>query len=547
MRISRLKVENFRAIVNTELSLDKLTALIGVNGAGKTSFLLALERFFSDKSGRIKKEDFNDVGESIIITIKFEGVGEQEECVMSCRWECKTTIDEDTGEPKTTVPAPKYKCTSNPKIDCKAFLEKYVNVIYVPAEHETDDDGEDKKNSPLEKIIDKTVRSIVKNDREEKEERTLYQQQFKTDLSHVETLLNNKLCGKDGIGYAPNSEVKLKFKDPDVTLETDLKIYDSVNKHDIEHRNVGHGTKRAFYMAALEVRADILIESEGKEKDKKNEEKEKKDKNALTLIIIDEPELHQHPQRQKLLLQALQNLSDTPGTPHQVVYTTHSSLLVTLKTPMAIRKVIKYDKGVKVREGANLKKASIRGRILKAMEEAIFANGIILVEGYTDEVTINTIFRKIKYNKKSIMDALVKKEVTVVACEGKGSIKHFYHVFESLNIKQFVLWDGDLNKKDEKLEESMKRNEWIVDRIGREQEFLEKLTSSEDDYVEGPNCVCFGTTGTAYWAKYFGVKNEKLKEIIPEGEDIEKKFDSAKFNESEFYKTAIRIHDYFAS
>ena len=54
MRVSRLKVENFRAIASTKLNLDKLTALIGANGAGKTTFLLALERFFSDKSGRMK-------------------------------------------------------------------------------------------------------------------------------------------------------------------------------------------------------------------------------------------------------------------------------------------------------------------------------------------------------------------------------------------------------------------------------------------------------------------------------------------------------------
>ena len=480
---------------------------------------------FCTIQGRMKPEEFNNMEKSIIITVTFDGVGKQGKCEMCCEWRCKKTPTENA-EDKITVTPANYTWKGDIKTDCKVFLKKYVNVIYVPAEHETDDDGEDKKSSPLEKIIDDTIRRAARKDEEEKERRKGFQAEFNDQLSEVEGLLNDKLRGKDGSGYAPTAKVNLGFKDPDVTLETELTIEDGGNMRNIDHKYMGHGTKRGFYMAALEVKAEISKRIE-------------KDREALTLVIIDEPELHQHPQRQKLLLQALQTLSKK----HQVVYTTHSSLMITLKTPMGIRKVVKDGNRVKVRKGAKLSKASIRGRILKAMEEAIFASGIIVVEGYTDEVIFNTIFRKIKYNKKSIMGALVKKEVTVVACEGKGSIKHFYHVFESLGIKQFVVWDGDLNNEGT---EARERNKVIVGKIGMKQEFLEELESKKDTYVEGPSCVCFGLDGTTYWAEYFGNLKD-LKGVIKRGERIDSKFNITKFKNSDFYETVQNIRKYFDS
>ncbi len=562
MRVSRLKVENFRAIVDTELSLDKLTALIGVNGAGKTSFLLALERFFSDKSGRIKKEDFNDVGESIIITVKFEGVGEEDKCEIRCEWKCETEDAENAGDGKITVTTPQYmwknkvsgEWEGNTNAKCKAFLKKYVNVIYVPAEHETDDDGEDKKNTLLEKIIDGTVRNIASGEEEEKERRITFQEQFNDKLERVERSLNRKLCGGGGIGSAPNSKVMLRFKDPDLTLETDLKIIDKVNNRNIEHKYVGQGTKRAFYMAALEVRADILM-IETKEGDAK---KIVKDKNALTLVIIDEPELHQHPQRQRLLLLALQKLSNAS---HQVVYTTHSSLMVTLKTPMEIRKVVRDSKGVHVHTGDTLKDLPVRGRMIKAMEEAIFASGAIVVEGHTDETIINTILRETNHDGQPIMDTLIKEEAAVVACGGKESMQNFCDVFKSLEIKQFVIWDGDLEKKDGKVKDPKEeaknnreraknaraQNKKIADKIDMKQESLEELETKKDEYVEALGGLCFGIDGPTYLEKHFDVPKGDLERIVKKGEDIGPKFISTGFEDTEFYKSIIRIHDYFAS
>lgn len=46
LRISKVKIENFRCLENVELAVDDLTVLIGANGTGKSSVLRALRWFF---------------------------------------------------------------------------------------------------------------------------------------------------------------------------------------------------------------------------------------------------------------------------------------------------------------------------------------------------------------------------------------------------------------------------------------------------------------------------------------------------------------------
>ncbi len=74
MRIKSIRVENFRSVRSATLKLDDLTALVGANGAGKSTFLHALLVF----QGRLKPdvEDFynRDTDESIAITVTFTGL-----------------------------------------------------------------------------------------------------------------------------------------------------------------------------------------------------------------------------------------------------------------------------------------------------------------------------------------------------------------------------------------------------------------------------------------------------------------------------------------
>ena len=72
MIIKSVEVKNFRSIRETCLDCDNLTAIIGRNGAGKSSFLEAIDTFY-DIAAPITEEDFfdRDMGSTIEIRVTY--------------------------------------------------------------------------------------------------------------------------------------------------------------------------------------------------------------------------------------------------------------------------------------------------------------------------------------------------------------------------------------------------------------------------------------------------------------------------------------------
>jgi putative ATP-dependent endonuclease of OLD family len=61
MRVGQIRIENYRSHLSTDISFDKYTALIGANGAGKSSVFYALQWFFD--GGPIALADVNSQAE----------------------------------------------------------------------------------------------------------------------------------------------------------------------------------------------------------------------------------------------------------------------------------------------------------------------------------------------------------------------------------------------------------------------------------------------------------------------------------------------------
>ena len=62
MKISKLKLKNFRSYRSVEMSFENLTAIIGRNDIGKSTILEALDIFFNEGKGVVKidSSDFNN-------------------------------------------------------------------------------------------------------------------------------------------------------------------------------------------------------------------------------------------------------------------------------------------------------------------------------------------------------------------------------------------------------------------------------------------------------------------------------------------------------
>ena len=64
MKLSKVRISNFQCFGQNQTEIDfenQLTALIGLNGSGKTSTLQALSRMFgvSESARKIKVDDFH--------------------------------------------------------------------------------------------------------------------------------------------------------------------------------------------------------------------------------------------------------------------------------------------------------------------------------------------------------------------------------------------------------------------------------------------------------------------------------------------------------
>lgn len=84
MKIEKIRIQNLRTFEDEEILLDDYTALVGANGAGKSTVLCALNIFFRETENattnmsELDAEDFHlrDVGRPIVITVTFSGLDE---------------------------------------------------------------------------------------------------------------------------------------------------------------------------------------------------------------------------------------------------------------------------------------------------------------------------------------------------------------------------------------------------------------------------------------------------------------------------------------
>jgi putative ATP-dependent endonuclease of OLD family len=77
--IKSVHVENFRCIRSESLSCERLTVLVGANGAGKSSFLRALDVFYT-ANAKYTEQDFyaGNTDQPIIIRVTFTSVTNEE-------------------------------------------------------------------------------------------------------------------------------------------------------------------------------------------------------------------------------------------------------------------------------------------------------------------------------------------------------------------------------------------------------------------------------------------------------------------------------------
>jgi putative ATP-dependent endonuclease of the OLD family len=508
------------------LNCEKLTALVGANGSGKSTFLKALHLFYETNPKLDSRDWYNgDQIENIEIAVTFTDLGPAEKKRFSSYLDGNEltvervfTFSENKVQHKyygSRLGIQEFKAvrsTSNASETKKAYqalvqsgkypglpsygnkeeavealreweqshpvqcargrddgqffgftevaqgyLADYTRLIYVPAVRDAGSDADEGKDSPVKEIIDLVVRNSLAAHRSilalKEETKKKYDEivdpQNLTGLLKLQDELNQTLGSyvvdaRVELDWLPSGDVRLELPKTEVSLSED--------GYPCTVSRSGHGLQRAFILTMLQhlaVAKQISEPAENGDTKSTTEGQTTADtpREVSDLILcIEEPEVYQHPNRQRHFASLLLNLAN--GTiagvarKTQVIYSTHSPMFVGLDRFNQVRLFRKYVDAAEKPKCAKLFEATMngiaaelwvtcgsRGQKFTAetllprlqpimtpwMNEGFFADVVVLVEGEDDLAAILGVARF----KCVSLEAL---GISVIPCMGKANL-----------------------------------------------------------------------------------------------------------------------------
>lgn len=546
MIIESVHVKGFRSVLDENLFCDNLTALVGANGTGKSTFLKALDLFYSP-SPKLDSEDFynGDTTIEIAVGITYKDLSAEAKALFSTYLQGdKLTVErvfewdgskaswkyhgaalqciafqsireaiqvKDRGKSAKTAyelvrtnPAysnlPGWSTLQSVENDLKqwenanptlcirqrddgqffgfkevaqGYLGRFTRFLFIPAVRDATDDTLEGRGSVLTSLMDLVVRSIIANKQEliklKEETQKKYQEILDpsklTELTGLQDQLTNTLKV-----FVPDATVQLKWLPlNDVTIplpEADVKLNEDGYSSAVSR--TGHGLQRAFILTMLQ----HLALAQGAALSTQQSVPTVGAQTPLTplpnlVLAIEEPELYQHPNRQRHFSKLLQLLATgrTPGVADktQIIYATHSPLFVGIDRIEQLRLLFKHPNGANKPKITRIVSTSLQkvaeeiwrsdgqptnkytGATLLPrlqtimtpwMSEGFFAKVAVLVEGEDDRAAILGAA-----NTKSV--DLESKGVSIIPCGGKTSIDRPAAIFRQLGITVYTIWDSD--------------------------------------------------------------------------------------------------------
>lgn len=356
----------------------------------------------------------------------------------------------------------------------QGYLGRFTRLLYIPAVREASNDALESRGSVLSALMDLVVRSSLTN-------KSAYQRlQERSQLLYERMMDPTKLSELGDLGqqlsdtlrlYVPDSAVSLSWR-PLGKIElpvptADIKLVEGDYRTSVER--TGHGLQRAFIMTMLQQLArarTTIMDADAAEA------------NGATIpnlvLAIEEPELYQHPSRQRHLAKTLVNLATgaIPGVAQstQVVCATHSPLFLSIERIDELRLLRRVAPAPALPKATHVISTSLEAlaetiwradgqpkppysaaTLLPRMKpimtpwinEGFFAEVVVLVEGEDDRAALLGVAQAMGVD-------LDGNGFAVLPCGGKTCLDRPYAVFSLLGIPTFVMWDGDMGDKEAK-------------------------------------------------------------------------------------------------
>ncbi len=508
MYISELKLWNFRKYGKGVLKLEEphlivpfnsgTNVLIGENDSGKTAIIDAIKLVLKTHAYewiRVVKEDFYENSNQLRIEIIFKDLkgDEAKNFIEWLGW-----YKDEKGISRPTLRLIFQVEQKNNRIfpyEVKAGMDdaghplnaearEYLKSTYLKALRDADSELIAKKNSRLSQILQ--GHELFKKENGEKHK---FEEWFSETNENIKKWFNDSSKGsktksnKEQIKDVVDKFLKAFIND-DVGSYLELSppeikaILEKISLGIEGAQNLGLGTMNRLYMAT-----ELLHL--------------KKDWNGLKLGLIEELEAHLHPQAQMKIIEALQKETDV-----QFILTTHSPNLAS-KVDINNLIICNGNDVYPLRsEKTKLDEKDYKylKRFLDVTKSNLFfAKGVIIVEGWSEEILIPAIANKLGYD-------LTKHEVSIVNV-GSTAYLHFAKIFlrndgKDLNIPVSIVTDLDIRPKDDgTFEEAEQKNK------------ERKIYNSIGDLSKSNVIIKIAKEWTLEWCLY---KSESVSELFKE-------------------------------
>lgn len=552
MQLERARIKNFRSLRDVEVEFGAHTALIGGNGAGKSSILKAIEMFYST-SKTCSADDFfgRDQSQPIEIELTFHQLSDQEVTAFEDRVRDGKLVvtrifdqSSSSGRYHGVVPQVadfltiRAHATATPKraaynelrennpayaglpnagsqaaVDqalleweanhpeqlvllpddgqffgfqnnSRGKLQRHTSFVFVPAVREASADAADGKASVIGKLLELLVRSQILQRPDVQAFKATMTEAYQALVSADNMPELGALAGTltaDLRGLYQDAEVSLNWREIG-EMPVPLPMADVILKDDgfggpVDRQ--GHGLQRAFIFTLLQHLARTTVpDSDDLQPDVNAGEVAPAaapvPAQAPTLILaIEEPELYQHPTKQRHFADVLRGLSSStlPGAQGhtQIIFGSHSPMFISMgkadeirltrRAPCedsefkqcALQALDLSNVAQKLRAGWDKPPEQYTAQTLiprlhilgAELSEGFFANGVILVEGRSDKAALTATARMLGVSFEAA-------GIAILSAEGKANLDRPYVIFRELGIPTFILWDCDQQLPEDK-------------------------------------------------------------------------------------------------
>lgn len=443
------EISNYRNLSGCRVSFaETLNFFIGENNIGKTNILELLNAIFS--TGKFVETDFYNVTQPIRIVFS---LGYDDTCIgfFEDNFDVDDTntitliAEQDVVDGRITY----YHDTPNMTPISYSTIKK-INLLYYYAQRMPSKEVDFKKTNGSGKVLNYLIqKSLIATDIEERDVIN------RANIEQVIAEINHSINSINTItGDSINA-----FLDPlmEKVVSRLLMLGDESGR---ELASLGEGIQYAFniilqiveiiHTAQISRRSEEFVERLICDGDKKY---------FPLIILLDEPEIHQHPYRQRNLIkkisglmnnmnpefvELLRDLFGIDGLNGQIFIATHSPNILLGDYKQFIRVYKDYaDNEVKIISGHNI---DLDEKLYKHLlhnyiylKEAMFSKKIVFVEGDTE----NGAIPEFAIRKNFDLD---EHGVGVIKLDGADSVLYYMDLYQRFGIETYAIIDRD--KKD---------------------------------------------------------------------------------------------------